>query len=432
MPGAVAGAMLACGVPAAGQPTDGAASPVTPAGQGGAESAAAPIRLSGQLRERISWLSAIAFDRSDPTAGLFWTQRATLTADADIAPKLRARASLVSALIAGGDETSPAERNVLDVQEAFLEIGPEAAFLRLGRQEIRLGSQRLVAVREGTTVRRTWDGLRGHAALGKLALDAFALRLVAVRPAGVFNDGRNEGRDLAGVQAGFPALSGTVEAYWLATSIDARRTLEGTADERRHSFGLRAAGARGGWFWDWEAVYQTGRLGTGTIRAWTLASKTGHRWEQAAWRPEVMLSANIASGDSARGDGRLGTFNALYPNASYFSEDAVLGPSNFFNFHPYVTVHPREDLTLGLDLNLFWRLSRQDGVYSPQGGLIRAPDETRSRFVDAALSGVAEWTPRPGLLLSLVATHSRPQGFIRATGPSDPSDFVEATVQVTF
>lgn len=145
-----------------------------------------------------------------------------------------------------------------------------------------------------------------------------------------------------------------------------------------------------------------------------------------------MLSANIASGDDARGDGTLSTFNALYPNASYFSEDAVLGPANFFNIHPYAKVRPRADLTLGLDLNLFWRLERGDGIYNPQGQLIRAPGSARQRFVDAALSGVIEWTPRKSMLVSLAATRSQPQGFIRATGRADPSDFVEATLQFTF
>ena len=400
-----------------------------------APSADAPppaIRLSGELRERVTWQSAIAFDNADPDAGLVWTQRIALAADAAPAPALRVRAVLVSALIEGAARQSPAERNDLDLQEAFVEFGPGSDFLRLGRQEFRLGSQRLIAVRDGTTVRRTWDGARGHAVLGKVAIDAFALRLVKVRSGGVFNDRRDEGRDLAGVQASVTGAIGTIEAYWLTTTHNDRRTIEGTGDERRHSFGLRAAGERKGWFWDWEGVVQTGRSGAARIRAWTLATKTGYRWEAHRWKPEVMLSANIASGDDARGDGTLGTFNALYPNASYFSEDAVLGPANFFNIHPYAKVRPRADLTLGLDLNLFWRLERGDGIYNPQGQLIRAPGSARQRFIDAALSGVIEWTPRRSMLFSLAATRSQPQDFIRATGRADPSDFVEATLQFTF
>lgn len=390
------------------------------------------VIVSGQLRERASYQSAIEYDDAAPTAGWFWTQRARITADARANDTLRARVSLVSALIEGGDETSPAERNVLDVQEAFVEIGPEDAFLRLGRQEIRLGSQRLVAVRGGTTVRRTWDGARVSLRRGAVELDAFALRQVAVETNGVFNDGRDEGRDLAGVQVALPAPLGRIEATYLYAEHDARRTVEGTADERRHSFGLRAFGKKSGWFWDWEAVYQTGRFGRGAISAWTLATNTGYRWEDRPLRPEVMLSANIASGDREAGDGRLGTFNALYPNASYFSENAVLGPANFVNLHPYLRLHPASGLRLSADINAYWRASRADGVYGPSGNLIRAPAGVRARLVDVSLSGGIEWQAKENLLVSLVFTHSAPQAFIRATGPADPIDFVETTLQWDF
>jgi hypothetical protein len=393
----------------------------------------APVLVvSGQLRERASYQSAIEYDAAAETAGWFWTQRARITADARANDHLRARVSLVSALIEGGDDTSPIERNVLDLQEAFVEVGPEDAFLRLGRQEIRLGSQRLVAVRDGTTVRRTWDGARLAVRRGAVELDAFALRLVAVETNGILNDGRDEGRDLAGVQVALPAPIGRIEAYYLYAEHDARRTIEGTADERRHSLGLRAAGQRRGWFWDWEAVYQTGRFGRGAIAAWTLATNTGYRWEDRPLRPEVMLSANIASGDGEAGDGRLGTFNALYPNASYFSENAVLGPANFVNFHPYLRLHPAPALRLSADVNAYWRASRADGVYGPPGNLIRAPAGARARLVDVSISGGAEWQASKHLLVSLLFTHSAPQAFIRATGPADPIDFVEMTLQLDF
>lgn len=397
-----------------------------------ATSGAPAIVLSGQLRERATYQSALEYDEDAEAAGWFWTQRAQVAADVKLTPLLRFRTSIVSALIEGGEEGSPIERNVLDIQEAFVELGPEDAFVRLGRQEIRLGSQRLLAVRDGTTVRRNWDGARLKATLGEVELDAFALRLVEVEPNGVFNDGRSEGRDIAGIQATFPAPLGKLDAYYIFSEVDARRTIEGIGDDRRHSLGLRAFGSQGGWFWDWEGVYQSGRFGTGDISAWTLATNTGYRWEDHPWKPEIMLSANIASGDGDPGDGDLGTFSALYPNASYFSENAVLGPANFFNLHPYVRVTPRENLFLALDLNLYWRLEREDGVYAPPGNLFRLPQGSRARFVDTSLSGVIEWEPREGVMLGFVFTHSVPQDFIRATGPSDNIDFVEATLQFDF
>lgn len=390
------------------------------------------VVISGQLRQRATYQSAIEYDREAEAAGWFWTQRAAIAADVEITTFLRARTSLVSALIEGGEENSPIERNDLDVQEAYIEFGPRDAFVRVGRQEIRLGSQRLIAVRDGTNVRRNWDGVRANATLGDVTIDAFALRLVDTEPAGVFNDGRDEGRYLAGTQVTFPAPLGKLETYYLFTEFDQRRTIEGIADERRHSVGARAFGSAGGWFWDWEAVYQFGKFGRGDISAWTLATNTGFRWEDRPWKPELMLSLNVASGDGDPGDGDLGTFNALYPRASYFSENAILGPANFFNVHPYLRLRPRENLLVGADLNFYWRLEREDGVYGPPGNLIRLPQGSQDRLVDISLSGAIEWEASENIFLSLLFTHSAPQDFIRATGPSDNIDFVEATLQFDF
>lgn len=390
------------------------------------------IIVSGQLRERVTYQSAPEYDREAEAAGWFWTQRASMSLETAITPNLRIRATLLSALIEGGEADSPIERNLIDLQEAYVEIGPDDAFIRLGRQELRLGSQRLLAVRDGTTVRRTWDGVYAVVRSSMAQVDAFALRLVEVEPDGIFNDGRDEGRDIAGVQATVPAPIGKLDAYYILARSSERRTIEGVADERRHSLGLRAHGAADGWFWDWEAVYQTGRFGDATIAAWTLATNTGYRWEGRPWTPEIMLSANIASGDRGHGDGKLGTFSALYPNASYFSENAVLGPANFVNLHPYLRLRPHEDLLLVADINFFWRLTREDGVYGPPGNLLRQPQGVRDRFVDTSLSGVIQWEPLEKLLFSLAYTHSQPQDFIRATGPADPIDFFEATLQIEF
>jgi hypothetical protein len=388
--------------------------------------------LSGQLRERATYLSAVEYDADAETAGWFWTQRALIAADAGLSENLRLRASVVSALIEGGEEDSPIERNDLDLQEAYIELGPRDAFVRIGRQEIRLGTQRLLAVRDGTNVRRNWDGVRGSARFGAVTLDAFALRLVDTHPEDIFNDGRDEGRDLAGVQAAFPAPIGRIETYYLYTTFDDRRTIEGVGDERRHSLGLRAFGDSGGLSWNWEAVYQFGRFGDGDIRAWTIATNTTYRWEEARWTPEIMLSLNAASGDGDAGDGDLGTFSALYPNASYFSENAVLGPANFFNVHPYFRLYPRENLKLGIDVNWYWRMEREDGVYGPPGNLFRLPEGARERLVDVSVSGGIEWEASEHIFVSLLFTHSAPQAFIRATGPADAIDFVEATLQFDF
>ncbi|MCK5747640.1 MAG: alginate export family protein, partial [Oricola sp.] len=285
-------------------------------------------------------------------------------------------------------------------------------------------------VRDGTNVRRTWDGIRFAATHGDWRADFFAARPVSVDPTGVFNDDSDKGRLLAGAYATGPAPAGKIDLYYLFAESDGRATIEGVADQRRHSFGARLFNSDGPWFRNWEAVLQTGEHGDNDIRAWTIAGITGRKFDVAPLAPAFTLSTNIASGDKHSGDGKLGTFDALYPRGNYFSNLALLGPANFFNVNPSVDLHPHEKLTLTAGVNFYWRLELADGVYSPSGALYRAPGGSAARYVNTAVSLGAAWEATERLSFEAVYTHSAPGRFFRETGPDASTEFLELTMQV--
>ncbi len=386
--------------------------------------------LSGDIRERATYASAIDFDENAPDTGSFWTQRLRLTADYDDNGYLAGRLSLLSALQTGL-AANPVEQNLLDLQEAWLQLRFDDVALRVGRQEMSLGSQRLVGTRDGTNVRRSWDGVRATIDAADWHIDVFGMQLVDVEPNGVFNDSSDDDRVLAGAYATRDASWTDLDLYYLYARFDERLTIEGLANQERHSVGARGFGERGRAFWNWEAVYQFGSHGANDIRAWTLATNTGLRLD-SAWSPELMLSVNVASGDTDADDGKLETFDALYPRGNYFSELAQLGPANFVNVNPYLAVAPTDDVTMQFDLNLYWRLETSDGVYGPAGNLIRAPGDSDERFVNTALSASIEWELDQYFLLGLSLTHSRPEAFIADTGPADISNFAQFTFEASF
>ncbi len=389
-----------------------------------------PWAIGVDLRERGTYVSGVDFDSEGPHDDWLWTQRLTLGADYQPGRLVSGRFVLVSA-IEGGGEGSPVERNLLDLQEAWLRFGTDELSFKLGRQELRLGSQRLVGWRDGTNVRRTWDGARGSLRTDGWTVDTFVLRLVDVDPNGAFNDSSDNDRMLAGAYAtGAVGWTG-LDVYYLYSRADDRTTIEGTANQDRHSVGARSFGDFDRLFWNWEAVYQFGRHGRDDIRAWTVATNTGLKFD-AAWSPELMLSANVASGDSEPGDGKLETFDALYPRGNYFSELALLGPANFVNLNPDLTVRPTDDLAVSFDVNWYWRLETSDGVYGPPGNILRGPGSSDERFVNTALSLAIEWQARSNLAVALSLTHSRPEAFIADTGPADIVNFAEFTVQAGF
>ncbi len=381
------------------------------------------------LRERATYLSALEWDAENGDAGWFWTQRLLLDTRWE-GENVSGKLTLLSAL-SEGIESSPIEENRLAVQEAYLDLPLGEATLRIGREELKFGSQRLVGWRDGTNVRRTFDSVRLTSTLGDWLVDTLYAQEVVVEPRGTFNDESSSGRSLAGVYAtGRTALTG-IDAYYLWSRRDDRRTIEGTANQRRHTVGTRIFGDAGPVYWNWEAAFQFGDHGDSDIRAWTLATNTGYRFD-APWSPSIMLSANISSGDSDRDDGRLETFDALYPRGSYFSEIAQVGPSNFYNINPYLGFQPREDIVVSMDFNWFWRNELNDGVYGPPGNIVRLPQGSSERLVSTAFSGSIEWQASEKLFLGFVMTHSQPGAFIEETGPSDNALFTEFTLEYVF
>jgi hypothetical protein len=334
---------------------------------------------------------------------------------------------------------SPVDENQLALQNGFVDLSfapsnKSDLTFRVGRQELRYGSGRLVDAREGPNVRRTFDAARVIFELPDWRIDGVAGRPRAPEP-GVFDDAWNDDQALWGAYAtgGTNLLPlGALDLYYLGFHDDASTYVQGTADETRHTIGARFWGEHDAWDWNWEALYQFGSFGDGDIRAWSVASETGFTFATLPWQPRIALSANIASGDDDPSDPDLGTFNPLFPRGNYFSEAAVLGPRNFFNIHPFLTVNPTDRWSLTTDVNFFWRLKTEDGVYSPSGRIVRAPNGSTDRFVGSAISVSSSYEIIDKLAITAIYTHFFAGDFIRATGPANDIDFVELTLQYQF
>jgi hypothetical protein len=398
------------------------------------------LSLGGEVRQRYEYTRDPLFGADPQDRAGVWLQRFSLHGDLSLGSHVRVFAQLSSSLELGREAgPSPVDENELALQNAFLDLNlPLGTYadltLRGGRQELQFGSGRLVDVREGPNVRRTFDAARATAELPGWRIDALAARPQRPRP-GVFDDEVNYDQALWGVYVVGGRdwlLAGAVELYYLGFENDAGAFAQGTARERRHSIGVRFHGEERGWAWNWEAIYQFGSFGAGDISAWTIASETAFTFEQGPWRPRIALSANIASGDSNPADADLGTFNPLFPRGNYFSEAAVLGPRNFFNIHPFVTVRPTEAWSLTADVNFFWRLETSDGVYAPAGQLIRGPSGSDDRFVGSGVSLTSGYALAENLSFTAIYTYFFAGDFIKATGPSDDIVFLEFTLQFKF
>jgi len=399
------------------------------------------LSLGGEIRERYEYSSNPVWGQDPQDQHGVFLQRYLLHADLHFTEHFRFFGQLKSALASGREGgPSPVDEDQMTVQQAFLDLngapwsGTRLA-LRSGRQEVRFGSGRIVDVREGPNLRRKFDGIRSFFECERWRVDGIAARPVGDEQ-GIFDDDTNDSQALWGVYAVRKHTlfaKGGIDLYYLGFENDNAVYNQGAGKETRHSIGTRLWGKKiNGWDYNCEFLYQWGRFGNGDIMAWTAASEAGFTWHNAPLGPRVALNANIASGDRDPSDPDLQTFNPLYPRGNYFSELGLLGPRNFFNVHPFLTINPLANVSITTDVNFYWRQRLEDGVYSPNGQLLRSSEGSDARFVGSAVSLTTDWRINKYMTATAIHSHFFPGQFIRETGPADSIDFVELTLQLLF
>lgn len=322
-------------------------------------------------------------------------QRFMVHADLQFKQNVRLFGQLKSGFAIGRNgPPSTLDEDALDLHQLFLGLKFKGFNLEVGRRELLYGSRRLIDVREGTNVRQSFDGARG---IWKEQHSRFDLLFYTYNPPklGVFDNKLETGQLIWGsyfvwnsaIRRGL-----NLDLYYLGVRNVDPRFEEGTRLETRHSLGIRHWGERNRFRYNQEAIFQTGRFGSGKILAWTLSSEISFRWT-GQLKPTIGLKAEIISGDRRNGDGALNTFNALYPRGGYFGLLALIGPSNLMDIHPSMALRLGRKWSLNLDTDFFWRHSLEDGVYFPSGRLNVPGQGSDARFIGY----------QPGLQLNLEA-----------------------------
>ena len=143
------------------------------------------LSLGGELRERVeSYLNPNFGIKAPPSNGLPAQHRLFLNADLHLTDYVRIFVQFGNFERVGDrGVTSTTDINQFDVTQAFVDLRPppllgDSPVVRVGREEMSYGFQRLIAVREGPNLRRDFDGVRFNDHLGAATIDLFAVRPV--------------------------------------------------------------------------------------------------------------------------------------------------------------------------------------------------------------------------------------------------------------
>jgi hypothetical protein len=401
------------------------------------------ISMSGELRERGEYFDHIRLGDASPSSG-YLLQRYTLNTDLVFGDRVRVFTSLESGFENGRvDGPRPnVDEDQLFFHEASLQIRSSRerplVDLRIGRHELNLGSGRLISPRELPNARQNFDGVRLLVSPGSWQVNVLALKY-SENNHGIFDDYPDHAFSIWGIYAtrrDHRDGARRLDIYYLGIDHKVATFQAGSGREQRESVGVRLADVRGPWDSDSEAIFQFGTFAYRPIRAWTVTSNSGYTIRSSKGQEidyRLGLDAGIASGNHKPTQGAFGTFNALFPKGAYFGEANFIGPYNIQDIRPSLRVTlPQRRIVIWPNVELLWRQSRQDGIYSIPAVLMQAGHTTNALYVGCQADLNVQWEQNRHLTWAVDGARFFSGAFLRQTKSGMSVNFFAPSVSYRF
>jgi hypothetical protein len=394
----------------------------------------AAVTLGGEWRYQYQFFKNEEWgDIEDDDNGFFFL-RNLFHADFRLSPNFRVFGQVKSNFMVDRPQPPRAiDENRFDVHQLFAEAKFKQLAVRLGRQELMYGSQRLMAVREGPNNRQTFDALKLFTQQKNVKLDVLVAWPVIDRP-GIIDDSFNQKTTLWGAYLvrNNVRFIRNADVYYLGLKTKTARFDEGAGTEVRHSLGTRWWGRTTHWRYDQEAVIQFGSFEGKSILAYTVSLNISYQMAEKALKPVFGLKTELISGDLQRGDDRLQTFNPLFPRGAYFGLAALIGPANLIDIHPSVELTLARNLVWGIDFDVFRRYSRQDGIYGPNVKPIYGSEGTQSKYIGNQLGTSFTFEPSGNFNMVLESTWFDAGPYLKEAGTGKDIFFYALTIQYKY
>jgi len=323
------------------------------------------LSFGGGYRFQVENFINENFTDQDGQDNIWYLNRIMLHSLFELDNKLEVFAELNSSTVINKEDVSPVDKDILSVNQLFVKYHFDPRWsLLVGRENLKLGSRRLIDIREGPNVRRSFD-------LVSLTYNKYDIKLMGFfgipvrQQEGVFdNKALKFDETLTGIYltaSKNPKFS--YDYYGLFQKKDKVTYQSGTNNQNRYTIGTRVFGVYKNFSYNNEVAYQFGSFGESNISAYTLSIQGELEYPIIADKTVFGMKTELISGDKTPNDKHLNTFDALYPRGAYFGRVARFGPANLIDVHPYVNIY-KSDFYLLLDYDAFWRYSNTDGVYN--------------------------------------------------------------------
>ena len=402
------------------------------------------LSVGGEVRARTEMWSDFGFgSESAPSKDAFSLLRLRLHTDWHLGSRTRLFLEGKSALATGRElpgRGRTADIDSLDLQNVIFDLrlserDSGSLTLRIGRQEMLFGKQRLVSPANWTNTRpRVFDGVRGTWNSVSSTVDAFWTRRVEIKK---YSFNRHDpDTDFFGIYltSRLSQPEAKVDLYWLGLQRERVHPPHGNTEEHRHSFGSRFTGrlAVRSLDYDLEASYQVGSRSNRDIAAWMVASQLGNQLG-GSLGARIYLGFNYASGDKSPTDNRINTFDPLFrTNHAFLGHVDVIGRLNIIDLSQGITVKSGPRVQFKVETHLFWRASKQDGLYTAGGSLIREPQASSTRWIGSEVDLVTTFRINRHASADLGLGHFFPGTFVEESGSAERTDFGYIMLRYTF
>ena len=278
----------------------------------------------------------------------------------------------------GVDASTPPYQNTWDVHQAWVQLGDAEKYpvtVRVGRQELAFGDQRLVGPSPWLNAPRVFDAALATFRFTDGRVDAFASSVVNSVDGQM--DHHKQGNPFYGAYGTLgkliPRASIDPYAFWRLAPVGYAAAYadgaKGHLDEG--TVGVRVAGKLPARFdYGVEMAGQKGTLGTSKIAAWAGHWVAGRTF-QMPWNPRPYLEYNFASGNSGSSSNTIGTFDQLYPSGhdKYGLTDQI-GWRNIKDLRTGVEAKPISKLKVSATYHDYRLANAHDGLYATNGSVV--------------------------------------------------------------
>jgi hypothetical protein len=351
----------------------------------------------GQVWNRYMNEENSRLTQADNTYNLFRTR---VYGDLWYQDKVRVFAEFITAQDIGHDLAPlPIDVNKADLLNAFVDIKVgeyegKPIYVRIGRQELLLGSQRLISTLDWANTRRTFQGVSAFRQGEKWDTELFWVQ--PVPPNADRFDSVDNNQNFAGAWFTYrPEKGQTWDFYYLFLDNTNNAAQQGIVRTpyNVHTLGTRTAGDKNNILWDGEFALQLGERGSESIIAGMVTLGGGYHFENVPLNPTLWVYYDYATGDSHPNSGDFHTFNELFPFGHYYlGWTDLIGRQNIQDLNAHLYLYPSNWITLFFQYHHFWLAEAQDALYNAAGNAYRrSPTGAAGRDVGDELDVVVNF-----------------------------------------